>query len=106
MAHRLAWRYVTGDDPGDSQVDHIDLNKTNNAFSNLRLVTSKQNNENRKLNSRNRTGHRGVYMIGKRFVAEICHNYVRLKVGKYSTVEEAVNAVVAKRKELFTHATN
>ena len=104
MAHRLAWKYVTGNDPFDFQVDHVDLNKNNNAFSNLRLVSNKQNCENRKINVRNKTGHRGVYMRGTRFVAEICHNYVRIKIGSYATIQEAVNAVTKKRKELFTHA--
>lgn len=104
MAQRLAWKYVTGDDPGNFQIDHIDLNKTNNSFSNLRLVTNKQNCENRKINVRNKTGHRGVYMRGKRYVAEICHNYVRIKIGKYDTLQEAIDAVTNKRKELFSHA--
>lgn len=106
MAHRLAWRYVTGNDPGDNQIDHVDLNKNNNAFSNLRLVTNKQNCENRKINARNKTGYRGVYMKGNRFVAEICHNYVRIKIGSYTTLQEAVDEVAKKRKELFTHAKN
>jgi hypothetical protein len=106
MAHRLAWKYVTGDDPGDFQIDHKDLNKSNNAFSNLRLVTNKQNCENRKINARNKTGHRGVYMRGNRFYAEICHNYVRMKIGTYTTLQEAIDAVAKKRKELFSHAEN
>jgi hypothetical protein len=106
MAHRLAWKYVTGDDPADFQIDHIDLNKINNAFFNLRLVTNKQNCENRKINVRNKTGHRGVYMKGNRFAAEICHNYVRIKIGVYTTLQEAVDAVTAKRKEIFSHAEN
>lgn len=42
-AHRLAWMYVTGEDPGDFDVDHIDGVRDNNAFSNLQLLTRKQN---------------------------------------------------------------
>jgi hypothetical protein len=106
MAHRLAWMYVTGKDPLDfeMQIDHIDGNKTNNAFANLRLVTNKQNCENRMLNIRNKTGVRGVYKSGNKFIAELCHNYKRIKVGSYETLEEAANAVKTRREEFFTHA--
>lgn len=104
MAHRLAWIYVTGEDPSGYQIDHIDMNKSNNAFSNLRLVSNKQNCENRKFNSRNKTGCRGVYEQGGRFVAEICHNYKRIKIGRFDTLEQAAAAAEAKRAELFSHA--
>jgi len=106
MAHRLAWLYATGEDPISygMQVDHIDNNKTNNTFTNLRLVTNKQNCENRTLNSRNKTGHRGIYKRGDSFVAEVCHNYKRIKVGSFATLEDACQAVEQKRKQLFTHS--
>jgi len=106
MAHRLAWLYATGQDPifYGMQVDHIDNNKTNNSFTNLRLVTNKQNCENRTLNSRNKTGHRGVYQKGNCFTAQICHNYKRIYLGVFINLEDACKAVEQKRKELFTHS--
>jgi len=102
MAHRLAWVYMTGKEPIE-QIDHIDGNKQNNAWHNLRNVTNKQNCENRKLSAKNKTGVRGVYMRGKMFRAEVCHNYQRIKIGTFKTLQEAEKAVTQKRLELFTH---
>jgi len=106
MAHRLAWVYETGQDPTllNMQIDHIDQNKTNNAFANLRLVTNKQNAENRGLNFRNKTGIRGVYMERNLFVAELCNNYKRIKLGRFKTLDAAKAAVEKARRDLFTHA--
>jgi hypothetical protein len=47
FAHRLIWRIVTGDDPGDLTVDHRDNNGLNNRWSNLRLATAGEQAANR-----------------------------------------------------------
>lgn len=43
QAHRLAWVYINGEDPGALHVDHINGDTTNNAFHNLQLLNNKQN---------------------------------------------------------------
>lgn len=45
FAHRLAWLYMTGNEP-ENQIDHIDGIKNNNKFSNLRDVTNAINTQN------------------------------------------------------------
>ena len=45
-AHRLAWMFVTGDDPADLEVDHKNRARSDNRFSNLRLLTAEQNKQN------------------------------------------------------------
>ena len=41
-AHRLAWVYMTGSEPKDL-IDHINGERTDNRFSNLREATDRQN---------------------------------------------------------------
>lgn len=58
--HRIAWLYVTGSWP-EADIDHLNGNKTDNRFSNLRSVCDLQNCKNRGLRSDNKSGFTGVY---------------------------------------------
>ena len=46
--HRFIYSYAFGEIPVGKTVDHIDQNPNNNRISNLRLVSSSENNLNRK----------------------------------------------------------
>ena len=60
MAHRLVFLYMTGEMPQDD-VDHIDGNPLNNAWSNLRDVSHRANTQNiRKARRHNKSGLLGV----------------------------------------------
>ena len=48
MAHRLAWFLHYGEWP-INQIDHINGDRDDNRIVNLRIVSSKQNNQNRKI---------------------------------------------------------
>jgi len=59
-AHRLAFLYMNGNFPKDA-VDHIDGNRSNNKWTNLREATVFDNNRNMRLYRRNVTGLHGVH---------------------------------------------
>lgn len=58
-AHRLAWIYITGENPRE-QIDHKDLCPSNNAFSNLRKASMCQQRYNTGLYKTNSSGYKGV----------------------------------------------
>ncbi|UYL88350.1 HNH endonuclease [Arthrobacter phage EvePickles] len=105
-AHRLAYMWAKGHIPDGLQVDHICHNPACVRPAHLRLVTNKQNQENRKgPGLRNVSGYRGVFWNKERrkWGTLVCHRGKRFGAGHYDDVEEANAAVVAKRNELYTH---
>lgn len=92
-AHVLAWYYVTGVWP-DRFVDHIDGDKLNNKFENLRLATPGQNAMNRKMHKNNKSGFKGVTYnrLARKWQANITVNRKIMYLGLYVTPEEAHDA--------------
>ncbi len=104
LSHRLAWLYVHGVWPID-QIDHINGIRNDNRLGNLRPVSQKENMENQKLHVGSKSGHRGVTWdteTGK-WLAQVRHNTVIRKVGRFINLDDAVVAVKSARDGLFTH---
>ena len=92
-AHRLAWFYVTGKWPRD-QIDHTNCTKNDNRFSNLREASNSENKRNTPRYANNTSGTKGDYRIAKtgRWRAIIRVDRVRIHLGVFGTVEEAITA--------------
>jgi hypothetical protein len=90
LAHRLAWYMATGEDPAAMQIDHINGDKADNRFSNLRLATHAENIRNSP-GWRKRDGYKGAHLVQStgRWRARIYADGVELHLGTYDTPEEA-----------------
>lgn len=98
--HRLVWLYMTGKFPL-KVIDHIDRDKLNNRFSNLRDVSQSENVANTKLKSNNTSGIIGVRFYKPRgnWVATITVNKVRKHLGYFKDKEAAIVARRIAEKE-------
>lgn len=93
LAHRIAWLWVTGELP-ESQVDHINCDRTDNRWANLRCATQKQNSANQKLRSTNTSGVKGVSWAAgkKKWQASITVDGKTIALGRFDTLAEAAEA--------------
>ena len=87
-AHRLAWLYISGDDPGSKAIDHINGDKTNNSAKNLRLATPGEN----QWNARGKA--KGWLLVKGRYQARIQHEGHFINLGCFDTAEQAHEAYV------------
>lgn len=105
FAHRLAWYWVTGDDP-DCGIDHRDSVGANNRFDNLRPGNQTLNMQNqRRARSNNTSGFLGVAPQGKKFTAQIQHMGRKIYVGIFSTPEDAHEAYLGAKRKIHAGCT-
>lgn len=92
-AHRVAWAITHGEWP-DGLIDHINGERTDNRFKNLRCVTKAENGRNQGLKSTNTSGVQGVmwHKKVKRWTAEIKFNNQRIRLGTFKDFDQAVAA--------------
>lgn len=104
-AHRLAFLWMTGEWP-EFTIDHKDRNRSNNRWSNLRIATRKQNQENLPLDPRNKSGHRGIHWVkeDKVWAASIGHNGKKYALGRSRDINAAIELRKAAERKLFTHS--
>lgn len=103
LEHRLIWFGMTGEWPNkEYNIDHIDLNKSNNVWTNLRKVTITENNLHAVARITSKTGFRGIKEIRKsgRYLARIMVNKQEIYIGSYNSIDAAVSARNLKALEL------
>lgn len=90
--HRVIWAVHHGEWP-DQFIDHIDGDPSNNKIENLRLSTPSENQQNRKIQSNNRSGYKGVSVHSdnreRPYRASIMVKGERINLGMFHTPQEA-----------------
>ena len=102
LAHRLAHLHVTGAWPA-SCVDHVNLDRADNRWANLRPATRLQNAHNRGLTSSNSSGFKGVSASRGGWQANIRVNGKLKFLGRYPSPEAAHAAYAAAALQSFGH---
>ena len=101
-AHRLVYLLMTGDWP-QTDIDHINGNKIDNRWVNLRLATRSQNNTNSGLRRDNTSGIKGVswYPRYGKWEAKICIDGKPTRLGYFNTIEDAASARAEAAKKYY-----
>jgi hypothetical protein len=89
--HRLAWLYMTGEWPS-AEIDHINRDKADNRFANLREATHQENCWNLPIIRSNKSGISGVRWHAGKWVAYICVSGEVKHLGRFVCKEEAGQA--------------
>lgn len=101
-AHRVAWLLMTGEWP-PSEIDHINGDRADNRWDNLRLATRGENCRNTGIPKDNTSGIKGVGFVAKRgkWRANIGFNNKLIFLGHFMTAEEARAAYEAAAIKYF-----
>jgi hypothetical protein len=101
-AHRLAWFYMTGRWPKE-QIDHINGNRADNRFCNLREASDGYNKQNRRAaQADNKCGFLGVHWNkqARAWQAELKTKGRKTYLGRFKTPEEAHEAYIDGKRRL------
>lgn len=102
-AHRLAFALMEGRWP--HQIDHINGDRADNRWTNLREVDMVANLRNRAVQKRSRTGVQGVMPVrgGASYRAYIGEAGRQVRLGTFATLEEAAEVRRKRERDLHYH---
>lgn len=89
MLHRIIYKMMMGVDP--EFIDHINGDRKDNRWCNLRSVSISENNMNSRMQNNNTTGHAGVYLCKNKgyYFSAIIFEKNKIHLGTYDDVATA-----------------
>lgn len=101
FSHRIAFLLVEGRWP-HHDVDHINGNRQDNRWSNLREAKRHENNQNLGMRSDNRSGVKGVWWVSssQKWSSQIQSQGKRYHLGSFESLEEAAAAYAAAKLKI------
>lgn len=101
VVHRIIWKMITGNEPAEF-IDHIDGDRLNNRFENLREATNGQNRWNSRLPKNNSSGFKGVCWdeSHQSWAAYINAGEGHKRLGRFKDINDAISARVAAAENL------
>lgn len=101
LQHRIAWLLVTGSWP-EHQIDHINGDRSDNRWVNLRQCTNALNNQNfKKLRCTNTSGHRNVFAHKGAWMVQLKLDGKAVYIGRFADKDEAIKEAARARKEMM-----
>lgn len=103
LVHRLIWTMFKGGVPAGMDIDHKDLDPSNNLIDNLRLATKSQNAQNCKARKTNAAKLKGVcfYPRTQKWVSKIRIDGKQIHLGYFTSPESAHEAYQRAAASLF-----
>lgn len=104
-AQKVIWKYMTGAWP-NGDIDHIDHDRLNNKWSNLRLVSRQENMRNASRSKANTSGYTGVTWCKQQlqWQAQITVDGKSKKLGRFDSIQDAVEARKKANKRYNFHS--
>ena len=101
--HRLVAKQFIPKITDDNYIDHINNNRLDNTFSNLRWVSSQQNCFNSSLRNDNTSGSKGISLnkLKQKWECYIFFNSKKIHLGYFVDLEDEKQMRIKKAKELF-----
>jgi len=102
LEHRLVFLLFKGYLP--ELLDHMDMNPRNNRLENLRPACKKLNAINSGVPNNNKSGVKGVcwHKAGKKWTAQIKNDGVKIHLGSYTLLQDAVEARLKAEEDLWS----
>jgi hypothetical protein len=93
LYHVIVWILSTGKDiPQGMEIDHINGNKIDNRIENLRIVTHRENHQNRKTHRAGQLFGCYFHKSSGKYLAQIIIGEKKVFLGRYKTKQEAHKA--------------